>query len=264
MNPQDLVGGVRSIAVAAAQAILEVYEQDFEVSRKDDRSPLTQADLAAHHIIVAGLRELTPDLPILTEESAAVAWDERREWSRYWLVDPLDGTREFVKRNGEFTVNIALIDEERPVLGVVQAPVSGEIAWAWHGGGAWIETRDGEVSRCQTRKRGATLVVAGSRSHGDPRLNAMLDGLGAHELVPLGSSLKFLRIAAGDADLYVRLGPTSEWDTAAAQCVLVEAGGGVIDLDGQALRYNRKASLLNPEFIACGDTTLNWAELFRR
>ena len=263
MNPQELIDDVRSIAVEAAGAILAVYAEDFEVERKDDRSPLTEADLAAHHVIVAGLRRLTPELPVLSEESAAVPWEVRRTWSRYWLVDPLDGTREFVKRNGEFTVNIALIDAGRPVLGVVQAPVSGEIAWAWQGGGAWIGNGDHAVRPCRTRKRGTNLVVAGSRSHGDPRLAGMLGALGTHELVPLGSSLKFLRIAAGRADLYVRLGPTSEWDTAAAQCVLEEAGGAVIDLDGQPLRYNGKASLLNPEFIACGDTGLDWASLLQ-
>jgi 3'(2'), 5'-bisphosphate nucleotidase len=263
MSREDLAGAVRAIAEEAAGAILEVYAQDFEVARKDDRSPLTQADLAAHHIIVAGLRRLTPELPILSEESAAIAWDQRRNWTCYWLVDPLDGTREFVKRNGEFTVNIALIEGGRPVLGVVQAPVSGEIAWAWQGGGAWMGGAGQDVRRCRTRRRGTPLVVAGSRSHGDPRLKDMLDSLGPHELVPLGSSLKFLRIAAGVADLYVRLGPTSEWDTAAAQCVLEEAGGAVLDLGGRPLAYNGKESLLNPEFIACGDPGQDWAALLR-
>jgi 3'(2'), 5'-bisphosphate nucleotidase len=263
MSPVDLIDATRAIAEEAAQAILAVYREDFDVTRKDDRSPLTEADLAAHHVIVAGLRRLTPELPILSEESAALAWDQRRHWTRYWLVDPLDGTREFVKRNGEFTVNIALIEGHHPVLGVVQAPVTGEIAWAWQGGGAWMRGNDGEIRRCRTRKRATPLVVAGSRSHGDPRLNDMLDALGAHERVPLGSSLKFLRIAAGVADLYVRLGPTSEWDTAAAQCVLEEAGGAVVDLDGRPLRYNSKESLLNPEFIACGDTGPDWAGLLQ-
>ncbi len=261
MMLESLIPGVCAIARRAAAEILNVYNGEFAVAQKDDRSPLTAADLAAHRCIVDGLRKLTPELPILSEESAAIGWDERRGWSRYWLVDPLDGTREFVKRNGEFTVNIALIDGDRSVLGVVQVPVGGVIAWAWQGGGAWMAAADGESHRCRTRERADPLVVAGSRSHGDPRLLGMIERIGAHEIVPLGSSLKFLRIAAAEADLYVRLGPTSEWDTAAAQCVLEEAGGAVIDLQGMPLRYNRKQSLLNPEFIACGDQRANWPQL---
>jgi 3'(2'), 5'-bisphosphate nucleotidase len=263
MNLQALLPQVCTIAREAARAILAVYENDFEVARKDDRSPLTEADLAAHHVIVDGLRALTPDVPILSEESASIAWVERQRWTRYWLVDPLDGTREFDKRNGEFTVNIALIDGDRPVLGVVQTPVTGEIVWASLGEGAWTAGQDGEPRRCHTRPRANPLIVAGSRSHGDPRLVDLLGRIGPHDIVPLGSSLKFLRIATAQADLYVRLGRTSEWDTAAAQCVLEEAGGAVIDLDGQPLRYNRKESLLNPEFIACGDPRQDWAGLLR-
>ena len=261
MTLESLIPEVCAIARRAAAEILEVYDGEFAVEQKDDRSPLTAADLAAHHCIVEGLRKLTPELPILSEESASIDWEQRRQWPRYWLVDPLDGTREFVKRNGEFTVNIALIEGDRSVLGVVQVPVTGAIAWAWQGGGAWMADADGEPHRCRTRMRADPLVVAGSRSHGNPRLAGMIERIGAHELVPLGSSLKFLRIAAAQADLYIRLGPTSEWDTAAAQCVLEEAGGAVIDLEGHPLRYNRKESLLNPEFIACGDPGQDWTRL---
>ncbi|MEO8010431.1 MAG: 3'(2'),5'-bisphosphate nucleotidase CysQ, partial [Dokdonella sp.] len=175
--------------------------------------------------------------------------------------DPLDGTREFVKRNGEFTVNIALIEGHKSVLGVVQVPVTGEIACASSARGAWVAHHDGEFRQIYARPRATPLVVAGSRSHGDPRLGAMLERVGAHDLLPLGSSLKFLRIAAGEADLYVRLGPTSEWDTAAAQCVLEEAGGAVTDLHGNALLYNTRDALLNPEFIASGDPSHDWARL---
>lgn len=260
-NPEHLVGEVCRITREAAAAILDVYRKDFEVESKDDRSPLTEADLSAHHIIVDSLRKLTPGWPILSEESATIPWSERRQWTRYWLVDPLDGTREFIKRNGEFTVNIALIENGRPTLGVVQAPVTEEIAWATQGKGAWIAIGQGEARRCRTRPRADPLVVAGSRSHGNPRLAEMMQRVGMHEITALGSSLKFLRIAAAEADLYVRLGPTSEWDTAAAQCVLEEAGGAVIDLDGNPLRYNGKESLLNPEFIACGDKGQDWARI---
>ncbi len=263
MSLEDLIPEVCAIARRAAAAILDVYESEFAVEHKDDRSPLTAADLAAHRCIVDSLRKLTPELPILSEESAAIDWDERRQWSRYWLVDPLDGTREFVKRNGEFTVNIALIDGDRSVLGVVQAPVTGSIAWAWQGGGAWMAEAAGAPHRCRTRPPADPLIVAGSRSHGNPRLDEMMDRIGPHQIVPLGSSLKFLRIAAAEADLYVRLGPTSEWDTAAAQCVLEEAGGAVVDLHGNPLRYNSRESLLNPEFVACGDPKTAWADLLR-
>ncbi len=258
MTPAGLVHPVVAIAHRAAEAILEVYRSDFSVERKTDRSPVTDADFAAHHLIVDGLRALTPDWPVLSEESASVPWSERSRWKRYWLVDPLDGTREFVKRNGEFTVNIALIDDHRPVLGVVQAPVTGEIGWAWEGGGAWCAEGGGEARRLQTRARATPLTVAGSRSHGDARLGGMLERVGEHSLLPLGSSLKFLRIATGEADLYVRLGATSEWDTAAAQCVLEQAGGAVIDFEGRAFAYNTRESLLNPEFIACGDRGHDW------
>ena len=261
MNLENLSVEACAIARRAAAEILTVYDSEFAVEHKDDRSPLTAADLAAHRCIVDGLRRLTPELPVLSEESALIDWQQRRHWSRYWLVDPLDGTREFVKRNGEVTVNIALVDGVRSVLGVVQAPVSGALAWAWQGGGAWMARANAAPQRCRTRPRAQPLIVAGSRSHGNPRLLGMLERVGVHEIVPLGSSLKFLRIAAAEADLYVRLGPTSEWDTAAAQCLLEEAGGAVTDLHGQPLRYNRKESLLNPEFIACGDTQVDWPGL---
>lgn len=257
----ELIPPVCALSRAAAQAILDVYRGDFDVERKDDRSPLTEADLAAHRIIVVGLKELTPDWPILSEESATIAWSERSTWSRYWLVDPLDGTREFVKRNGEFTVNIALIENHRPVLGVVQTPVSDEIAFAWEGGGAWMAQGDEAPWPITTRSRQVPLVVAGSRSHGNPRLAELLDRAGTFELVPVGSSIKFLRIASGEADLYVRLGPTSEWDTGAGQCVLEQAGGSVTDLHGAPLRYNLSDSVLNPEFLAAGDVSQDWARV---
>jgi 3'(2'), 5'-bisphosphate nucleotidase len=250
------------LAEAAAAAILRVYESDFAVEHKDDRSPLTAADLASHELIVEELSALAPRLPVLSEESAGVDWQTRSSWSRYWLVDPLDGTREFVKRNGEFTVNIALIDDHRPVLGVVQQPVGGELAVAWRGGGAWIGRPGEKARRVTTRKRATPLVVAGSRSHASEREAGMLARLGHHAKLPMGSSLKFLRIASAEADLYLRLGPTSEWDTAAGQCVLEEAGGAVLDLRGARLRYNARESLINPDFVAIGDPDAEWSALF--
>jgi 3'(2'), 5'-bisphosphate nucleotidase len=261
----ELARGCCAIARTAGNAIMRVYASEFAVERKDDNSPLTAADLAAHRAIVDGLHVLTPQIPVLSEESAVQAgWDERRRWARYWLVDPLDGTREFVKRNGEFTVNIALIHEHKPVLGVVFAPALGELYWAWRGGHAYFSTNEqsGEMP-LHTRKRGNPLLIAGSRSHADPRLTAALDKLGAYELKPLGSSLKFCRAARAEVDLYIRYGLTSEWDTAAGQCVLEQAGGGVTDFSGTPLRYNAKESLLNPDFLAFGDAGVAWAELLR-
>jgi 3'(2'), 5'-bisphosphate nucleotidase len=253
-----------AIAERAAAAILEVYESDFAVQHKDDRSPLTAADLAAHRVIVDALHALTPQWPVLSEESADIAWSERSHWTRYWLVDPLDGTREFVKRNGEFTVNIALIDDHRPILGIVQTPVTGELACAWEGGGAWLAERGQKTRRIATRQRSSPLIVAGSRSHASEREAGLLARLGACAKMPLGSSLKFVRIAAAQADLYLRLGPTSEWDTAAGQCVLEQAGGAVLDFDGHPLRYNARESLLNGDFIATGDRSADWSPLFAK
>jgi len=259
----DLAGRCCALARDAGAAIMQIYAGEFAVERKDDDSPLTAADLAAHRVIVNGLRALTPQIPILSEESAEQAdWQERQSWSRYWLVDPLDGTREFIKRNGEFTVNIALIDAHEPVLGVVYAPALDELYWAWHGGHANFSTSS-QSGILRTRPRATPLLVAGSRSHADPRMLTALDKLGPLTLVPLGSSLKFCRTARAQVDLYIRYGLTSEWDTAAGQCVLEQAGGRVTELDGQALRYNTKASLLNPDFLAYGDARVDWAALLR-
>jgi len=256
-----LAGTCSALARDAGAAIMRIYAGEFAVERKDDNSPLTAADLAAHRVIVDGLHAVLPLMPVLSEESAEQAgWDERRLWSRYWLVDPLDGTREFVKRNGEFTVNIALIDDHRPVLGVVFAPALDELYWAWSGGHAHFATKS-QSGNLRTRPRGLPLRVAGSRSHADPRTLAALDKFGPHELMPLGSSLKFCRAARADVDVYIRYGPTSEWDTAAGQCVLEQAGGCVMRLDGENLRYNTKESLLNPDFLACGDASVDWAKL---
>jgi 3'(2'), 5'-bisphosphate nucleotidase len=253
-----LLSAVIDIARRAAGAILEVYEGDFAVEHKDDRSPLTAADRAAHGVIVAGLQALTPQWPVLSEESVAVPYAERRAWRRYWLVDPLDGTREFVKRNGEFTVNIALIDDGRPVLGVVQVPVRGEVYAAAEGAGAFHLSATGERRALHVAEyRGGPLRVVASRSHGSPELSKLLDALPGHAIVSIGSSLKICLVAAGEADFYPRHGPTSEWDTAAAQCVLEHAGGQLTDFALQPLRYN-KESILNLPFVAFGAGERPW------
>ncbi|MGC2047892.1 MAG: 3'(2'),5'-bisphosphate nucleotidase CysQ [Gallionella sp.] len=248
---KELFPQVVLLARDAGKAIMAVYRSgDAGVSSKADESPLTLADLASHRIIVAGLKKLTPDLPVLSEEAADIPYAERKSWTSYWLVDPLDGTKEFIKRNGEFTVNIALIDNGIPVMGVVYAPVLDVCYYATHGAGAFVQ-RGKTAARpikVMLHQAGQTIKVVASRSHSDARTAALLDMLGAHESISMGSSLKFCLVAAGEAHFYPRLGPTMEWDTAAAHAVVNEAGGAVCDAAGQELRYN-KADLHNPEFF---------------
>jgi 3'(2'), 5'-bisphosphate nucleotidase len=249
-----------ALARQAGAAIMRVYVEDFAVSHKEDRSPLTEADMAADNIIVAGLGALAPEIPVLTEESASVPWEERRQWRRYWLVDPLDGTREFINRNGEFTVNIALVEDGEPVLGVVFAPALDEMYYGVRGVGAFVCDGDNRVPIAVNRPALAPLRVAASRSHLDLRSSATIDRMGDTTLLGMGSSLKFCRMAEARLDVYPRFAPTSEWDTAAGQCVLESAGGVVLTLDGRPLRYNGKESLLNPDFLALGDPGLPWRE----
>ncbi|HEY8518495.1 MAG TPA: 3'(2'),5'-bisphosphate nucleotidase CysQ [Gammaproteobacteria bacterium] len=250
---------VCTIARAAGAAILEVYRTDFSVQLKEDRSPLTEADRAAHTLIVERLRALTPDLPVLSEESEGVDAATRRQWARYWLVDPLDGTKEFLKRNGEFTVNIALVEDHRAVLGVVYAPALDRLYYGSVGRGAFREDAGGPPRPIKVRRPAPERPrVVGSRSHPSGELGTYLAALGPHEIKPMGSSLKICLVAEGAADIYPRFGPTSEWDTAAAQAVLESAGGSMIDLAGQPLRYNLKDDLLNPHFLAFGDHRRDW------
>jgi 3'(2'), 5'-bisphosphate nucleotidase len=261
MNKEDLpMEALIDLARKAGNAILAIYDTDFSVYEKADQSPLTEADMASHKVIVKGLAELTPEIPILSEESADIPYATRSSWSRYWLVDPLDGTKEFVKRNGEFTVNIALIEGERPVFGVVHVPVSGV---TYHGGAGLGSFRLDEEGDQQSiavgTERGDPVKVAGSRSHAGESLQRYLDNLGSHEIVSMGSSLKLCLVAEGAADIYPRLGPTSEWDTAAAQAVVEGAGGRVTDLQMQPLSYNTKESLLNPHFFVFGDDSVEWS-----
>ena len=251
--------GIIALARDAARAIMQVYEGEFAVQHKDDDSPLTAADLAAHRCIVAGLAALSPSIPVLSEESAQdVPAARRRQWPRMWLVDPLDGTREFVKRNGEFTVNIALVDEGEPVLGVVQAPVTGALWHGQRGRGAFRREGDRDIEIRSRKPATAPLRVAASRSHRDARTEQVLSRMGDIEPVGVGSSLKFCRLAEGSMDAYPRFGPTSEWDTAAGQCVLEAAGGAVLDPRGRPLRYNQRDTILNGDFIALGDPSLPW------
>jgi 3'(2'), 5'-bisphosphate nucleotidase len=260
-----IVQAVLQLARRAGAAILEVYASvEQGVTRKADDSPLTLADLRAHQILFDGLRQLTPDVPVLSEEAADVPFEVRSRWPRYWLVDPLDGTKEFLARNGEFTVNVALIDGHEPILGVVHVPVTGVDYWGLRGDGAWRRGLDGEARRIAVQREPCDVVrVAGSRSHRGDSLAPFLARLGAHEFVPMGSSLKFCVVAEGGADVYPRLGPTSEWDTAAAHAVLAAAGGSVVTTLGAPLRYNTRPELLNPSFVAYGSASRDWVELLQ-
>lgn len=249
------ISDLEPIARAAGEAIMAIYHQPFAVEYKADESPLTAADKGAHEVIVQALARLTPTIPVLSEESDAETMQARLGWSRYWLVDPLDGTKEFVSRNGEFTVNIALIEDGRPVWGLVYAPVPDRLWYGGRGLGAW-RIDGGRTVAIKTRPHadGQAWRVVGSRNH---LSQATLDYLarfgdiarGEIELVSMGSSLKFCIIAEGDAEFYPRLAPTCEWDTGAAQAVLEGAGGSVTRLDGSALEYN-KPDILNPWFVA--------------
>lgn len=263
----ELLNIVTVLAKVAGERILEIYEaEDFGVEKKADESPLTLADTAAHNVILAGLKEATPNWPVLSEESAKTPFAERAQWSRYWLVDPLDGTREFIKRNGEFTVNIALIENQRPVLGVVYVPVSQVCYSASASEGAFkafpsIPKQAIKVRACLPSQ----LTVAGSRSHADEHLQKFMEIVDRQiELISIGSALKICLVAEGTVDVYPRFGPTSEWDTAAAQCVVEQAGGFLTDIHLQPLRYNTKESLLNPYFFVYGDVNENWAHYLDR
>jgi 3'(2'), 5'-bisphosphate nucleotidase len=251
-----LLPGVLEVVAAASKAILEVYAGAHEVEYKEDDSPLTRADKAAHEILAAGLARLTPSLPVLSEESQdSHDFAIRGAWRNYWLVDPLDGTKEFINRNGEFTVNVALVRDHRPVLGFTYSAVIGK--------GAYKTEAGGKPAPISVRPAGTPLIVVGSRSHRGDTLDAVLQRLGPHEMRPMGSARKICLVAEGAADFYPRLGLTSEWDTAAAQAVLEIAGGQLTMLDGRPLRYNeRKDTLLNPHFMAFGDSSRDWAALF--
>jgi len=241
-----MLDAICQLAREAGDAIMQVYDghKPMEVTSKVDDSPVTAADIAAHGVIVRGLQTLTPDIPVLSEEDPP-AWEIRQTWGRYWLVDPLDGTKEFIKRNGEFTVNIALIEKGKPVLGVVYAPVLNVMYSAAEGKASKEEA--GHHQQIQVRDARPPLVVV-SRSHADDELKEYLQQLGEHQTTAIGSSLKFCLVAEGKAQLYPRFGPTSVWDTAAGHVVAVAAGAHVHDWKGLTLDYTPRESFLNPGF----------------
>ncbi len=257
------------VAIAAGQAILEIYDAYLNGSAevagievKDDQSPLTRADLAAHQLISEQLRSLAPEIPVVSEEDAN-SLVFRKSTGRFWLVDPLDGTKEFIARNGEFTVNIALIDDGRPVWGVVYAPVSDRLYCGGRDFGAQLQVggKSQELSVSACPEQGGLWRVVASKSHLNTETQSFIDSLGSKvDLVQAGSSLKLCRIAEGAADIYPRLGPTCEWDTAAAHAVVEGAGGVVHDLLGKSLQYG-KPDVLNPSFIVAARVYLTDAHV---
>jgi 3'(2'), 5'-bisphosphate nucleotidase len=254
---QPLMDDVVRLAHRAGEAILPYWRVGVTVTEKADQSPVTAADLAAHQVIVDGLTALAPDIPILSEEDADIALAVRQGWQRWWLVDPLDGTKEFINGSEEFTVNIALIEAGRVVFGVVTVPTTGRAYYGGAGLGAWRSDRGGEPQPIQVRQApeaGQPFTVVASRRHSSPQQERLLAGLSAAvgklELASVGSSLKFCLLAEGAADCYPRLAPTSQWDTAAAQGVLEGAGGEVLHVDGEVFAYPARETLLNPFFLA--------------
>ncbi|WP_010525979.1 3'(2'),5'-bisphosphate nucleotidase CysQ [Nesterenkonia sp. F] len=258
-----LIAGVHE----AGRRVLEIYEEDVDVEYKDDASPLTQADLAAHRALIALVGEVTPDVPVLSEESGDVPWEERRGWSRYWLIDPLDGTKEFIRKNGEFTLNVALVEDGEPVFGIVHAPVLSQ-TWIGQAGQGSVRLDGGEDAaptpiavRPLPGPGDGPWKIVGSRSHGSEEFEAFVARLPEHERVSMGSSLKLCLVAEGEADLYPRLAPTSEWDTAAAQAVVTAAGGEVLRADTlEPLRCNQQESVLNPSFVAASARGRVWED----
>jgi len=263
MDHQMLLDGVREAVARAGAAILEIYADPklFATEQKADSSPLTAADLAANRVLVEALTQLTPQMPILSEESAQAPWSERKRWDACWVVDPLDGTKEFLKRNDEFTVNVGLVVGNEPVLGVVYAPALDRWYFGAKEHGAWMKLADEEPKpiASTTKELDRPWRVVGSRSHQSPEMADFLVQLGETEMVAMGSSLKLCLVASGEADLYPRLGPTSEWDTCAAHAVVNAAGAKVLSLDtGKPLTYNARESILNPHFIVCTEPNPDW------
>ncbi|KZY59850.1 3'(2'),5'-bisphosphate nucleotidase CysQ [Oleiphilus sp. HI0068] len=267
----QLLPDLKKIVIDAGEAILEVYNSDspIEVENKADDSPVTKADHAAHIVIDQGLTSLALNYPVLSEEGGMPEFSERSSWQRYWLVDPLDGTKEFINKNGEFTVNIALIEDGEAILGLVYVPVTQTLYYGLKGQGAWKEEKGAKtelkVSAVNTQD---TLAVVGSRRHGAEALDELLKHVAEVfddiNLVSMGSSLKICAIAEGTAHWYPRLALTSEWDTAAAHAVLNAAGGEILDIDLKPLTYNQKEDILNPFFHALGDQSFDWKALIQK
>ncbi|GMM89559.1 3'(2'),5'-bisphosphate nucleotidase CysQ [Vibrio fortis] len=263
-----LLPSVIEVARSAGQLILEIYEKkDYEEYTKSDDTPVTSADLAAHKLISQRLSELTPDIPVLSEEAADISLEKRSQWDRYWLVDPLDGTQEFIARSGDFATIIALIEHNKPVMGVVYGPVSGVTYYAYDGKGAWKIPDLNDSVKIKTHRHelpNQPIAMAISRRQDINRITSRMSPKWNYDLVPLGSAaLKACLVAEGAVDCYLRLGPTGEWDTAATQCIVEEAGGRILSTQLEPLSYNERETLENPNFIVLGDADLPWEEILQ-
>lgn len=264
-----LLPQVIEIARSAGQLILDIYQKkQYEEYTKSDETPVTSADIAAHKFITERLSELTPDIPVLSEEAADISLEKRAQWQRYWLVDPLDGTQEFIARSGDFATIIALVDNNKPTMGVVYAPVSGVTYYAYSGKGAWKIPDMSESVRIHTHTHehpGQNIAIAISRRQDINRITNRMSSAWNYELIPLGSAaLKACLVAEGAVDCYLRLGPTGEWDTAATQCIVEEAGGRILSTQLEPLSYNERETLENPNFIVLGDEALPWDDILQR
>ena len=257
-----LAAPVQAIAREAGRCILDVYAGSFSITEKADQSPITEADLAAHRCILRGLTPLTPQIPILSEESSEISFAERSRWEWLWLVDPLDGTREFIRRSDQFSINIALIHQHEAVFGLILSPVDGACYYAWRGGGAWKKPRNQPLRRIHAAQtcHQPIRVTSSEASYRSRRLQEYLQQIGEYRHLFLGSALKSCLIAEGEADLYPRFGPTGEWDTAASQIILEEAGGHLTDMQLRPLRYNARPVLINPDFFAFSDASRDWSQ----
>ncbi len=256
----ELLPDVKRIAIEAGEKIMEIFNRDFKVDYKEDKSPVTEADLAANTHIIAALSQLAGDFPILTEEETALPFEERASWDTYWLVDPLDGTKEFVKRRDGFTVNIALIHHHQSILGVIYAPVFDVSYYACQGLGAYKDSQKQQGEKINVRSLPDIPTLTISRSHAEGDLLTFIEAVGEHDIIRTGSSLKMCYVAEGIADIYPRLWWTSEWDTGAAHCIVNEAGGRLVKIDMSPLLYNTKDSLLNPFFFAIGGNEHDWTQ----
>ncbi|MFH4562371.1 MULTISPECIES: 3'(2'),5'-bisphosphate nucleotidase CysQ [Vibrio] len=264
-----LLPQVIEIARSAGQMILEIYEKkQYEAYTKSDETPVTSADIAAHKLITERLSELTPDIPVLSEEDADISLEQRAQWERYWLVDPLDGTQEFIARSGDFATIIALVDNNKPTMGVVYGPVSGVTYYAYSGKGAWKIPDMSDSVKIHTHKHEQpeqSIAIAISRRQDINRITSRMSSAWNYDLIPLGSAaLKACLVAEGAVDCYLRLGPTGEWDTAATQCIVEEAGGRILSTQLEPLSYNERETLENPNFIVLGDADLPWNEILQR
>jgi len=260
LNYQKNILEILNITIDAGMEILKFYDKEIIVNSKKDNSPITQADLNSNNLIINKLKKFDPSIPVLTEESL-VAWEERKEWKKYWLVDPLDGTKEFINRNGEFTVNISLIENNNPIFGVIYAPIKSLLYYATQNKGSYKINTDKNLNSLDkfnkikiNKEKNLIIKIIASRSHLNQEFETWVTrNFNKYEVIRIGSSLKFCLLAEGEADVYPRLGPTSEWDIAAGHIILEEAGGKLKSIDNNDILYNTKEDILNPHFIAYGN-----------